>query len=90
MVFLGALLIKKSPLTSMQMLWVCAINVMGALVFANGVPQRDVLLSRPHNRKDPIITPEMWRFVSIHSIFQIAILTLMLFKGDHLFSLPKE
>lgn len=80
MAFLGAVIIKESPLTPVQMLWVNLImDTLAALALATEPPSDDLLLRMPYSRKEEIITPLMWRNIILHSIFQMFILTIVLF-----------
>jgi hypothetical protein len=39
----------------------------------------------PYKRKEHIITPQMWRGIVFNAIYQIIVLSVVLFKGDQLF-----
>jgi Ca2+ transporting ATPase len=91
MAFVGAVIIKNSPLTSIQMLWVNLImDTLAALALATEPPKNELLLRMPYSRHENIITPEMWRFVSFHALFQIIVLSIILFMGDDLFGVPSQ
>lgn len=56
-VFLGAVVTKKSPLNAVQMLWVNLImDTFAALALATEPPPIDILTRKPYNKSDPIIT----------------------------------
>ena len=82
MAFLGAVIIKESPLTPVQMLWVNLImDTLAALALATEPPSEELLYRMPYKRNEEMITPQMWRGIVFHGIFQIIILTIILFYG---------
>lgn len=61
-VFLGGVVVKEPPLTSVQMLWVNLImDTCGALALATEPPSDDLLDQPPYKRSERIVTPVMWR-----------------------------
>lgn len=44
----------------------------------------------PYSRKEKIITPLMWRAIILNAAFQIAVCTVILFKGDDIFGVPDQ
>ncbi|EWS72210.1 calcium-translocating P-type ATPase, PMCA-type protein (macronuclear) [Tetrahymena thermophila SB210] len=81
MCFMGAVILKQSPLNSIQMLWVNLIMDTFASLALSTEPPSDSLLKRmPYGRNDSIITPNMWRNIAGQSLYQITILSLILFK----------
>ncbi|KAL4469987.1 hypothetical protein ABPG73_016723 [Tetrahymena malaccensis] len=81
MCFMGAVILKQSPLNSIQMLWVNLIMDTFASLALSTEPPSDSLLKRmPYGRNDSIITPNMWRNIAGQSLYQIIILSLILFK----------
>lgn len=90
MAFLGAVLIKESPLTPVQMLWVNLImDTLAALALATEPPSEELLLRMPYSRTENIITPLMWRNIILHAIFQMGILSIVLFMPQ-LFGVPSS
>lgn len=80
MAFLGAVLIKESPLTPVQMLWVNLImDTLAALALATEPPSEELLMRMPYSRSEEIITPLMWRNIILHAIFQMVVLSIVLF-----------
>ena len=56
-VFLGAVVTKKSPLNAVQMLWVNLImDTFAALALATEPPPINILTRKPYKKSDPIIT----------------------------------
>lgn len=90
-VFLGGVVVKEPPLTSVQMLWVNLImDTCGALALATEPPAEDILNHPPYKRTERIVTPTMWRNILGQALFQITILVVMLFGGKSLFNFTYE
>ena len=54
-------------------------------------PPSDKLLNRfPYKRNEPIISPCMWRNIIGQAIYQIIILSLILFKGPEYFGIESS
>ena len=82
MAFMGASILKTSPLTPVQMLWINLImDTLAALALATDPPLDELLTRMPYARNEHIITPQMWRGIVFNSIYHCIILTIMLFKG---------
>ena len=89
MAFTGAVILKKSPLTPVQMLWINLImDTLAALALATEPPVDELLKRQPYGRNEAIITPQMWRGIVFNSIYHCIILGIVLFKGDELFGVP--
>jgi Ca2+ transporting ATPase len=85
-VFLGGVVVKEPPLTSVQMLWVNLImDTCGALALATEPPSDSLLTQPPYSRLERIVTPVMWRNILGQAVFQITVLCVMLFGGHSLF-----
>jgi magnesium-transporting ATPase (P-type) len=81
-VFLGAVVTKKSPLNAVQMLWVNLImDTFAALALATEPPPKNILKRASLKKDDPIITKVMGRNVQGHAIYQCIILLVILFAG---------
>jgi len=79
-VFFGSVILKDSPLTAVQMLWVNLImDTLGALALATEPPTDDILLRAPYKKDNLIITPVMWRNVFGHGVYQIIVLMIVMF-----------
>ena len=86
MSFLGAIFVKESPLTAIQMLWVNLImDTLAALALATEKPSEKQLNRQPHSRNEYIITPDMWRTIITMAVYQIIWLVVILFLGPSLF-----
>jgi P-type Ca2+ transporter type 2B len=91
MAFLGAVVIKESPLTPIQMLWVNLImDTLAALALATEPPSNDLLNRMPYSRTEHIINSQMWRGIVLSSVYQIVVLVLVLFKGDQMFGVASS
>ena len=85
-VFLGGVVVKEPPLTSVQMLWVNLImDTCGALALATEPPSEDILDFPPYKRSERIVTEVMWRNIFGQGLFQITVLVVMLFGRQQLF-----
>ena len=91
MAFLGAAVLKESPLTPVQMLWVNLImDTLAALALATEPPSEELLYRMPYSRNEKMITPQMWRCIVFHSLFQVIILCIILFKGPEIFGVQSS
>lgn len=58
----GAAILKQSPLTAVQMLWVNLImDTFASLALATEPPSKDHLKRKPHRRTEYIVSPIMWK-----------------------------
>ncbi len=79
-VFLGALIGEKSPLTVTQMLWVnLVMDTFAAMGLASLPPSEAVMADRPRRREAFIITPPMGRMIVSTGLLLTALLVGMLF-----------
>jgi len=70
MVFLGGVVLRESPLTSIQMLWVNLImDTLASLALATEPPTDDLLKRQPYGRNEAMITPVMWRNIVGHGVW---------------------
>eukprot|EP00743_Colponemidia_sp_Colp-15_P000130 GILK01000149.1.p1 GENE.GILK01000149.1~~GILK01000149.1.p1 ORF type:complete len:1077 (+),score=234.49 GILK01000149.1:103-3333(+) len=84
--FFGAVLMKESPLTAVQMLWVNLImDTFASLALATESPTDELLRRKPYSRGEYLVTPTMWRNIIGHAIYQIAILMAIMLAGDKWF-----
>jgi Ca2+ transporting ATPase len=91
MSFLGAVVVKESPLTAVQMLWVNLImDTLAALALATEKPSDSQLNRQPHSRSEYIITADMWRTILTMAVYQIAWLIVILFAGSRLFGVESS
>ena len=91
MTFLGGIILKDSPLNAIQMLWVNLImDSFASLALATEDPTDALLDRKPYPRDASILTPMMILNIVSQSIFQIIVLTIMIFYGDYLFGVPSD
>ncbi|XP_023526274.1 calcium-transporting ATPase 4, plasma membrane-type-like [Cucurbita pepo subsp. pepo] len=86
--FVSACLSGSAPLTAVQLLWVNLImDTLGALALATE-PPNDALMQRPPIPKGvSFITKAMWRNIVGQSIYQLAVLAVLNFRGKQLLGL---
>jgi len=78
----------ESPLNAVQLLWVNLImDSLAALSLATELPTPDLLNRKPVGRNAPLITRKMWRFIIVHSIYQLIVNFVILYAGDRMFQL---
>ena len=91
MTFLGGIILKDSPLNAIQMLWVNLImDSFASLALATEDPSDSLLDRKPYSREASILTPMMKLNIISQAIFQISVLTVIIFYGDYLFNVPSD
>ena len=91
MTFLGGIILKDSPLNAIQMLWVNLImDSFASLALATEDPTDKLLDRKPYSRDASILTPMMLLNIFSQAIFQIIVLTVIIFYGDYLFGVPSD
>jgi len=89
MVFLGGVVLRESPFTAIQMLWVNLImDTFASLALATEPPSADLLKRKPYTRTESLVTPVMWRNILGQALYQIIVLIVLLFKGASIFGVP--
>ena len=79
-VFFGSVILKDSPLTAVQMLWVNLImDTLAALALATEPPMEEILERQPYHKDAAIVTEVMWRNVFGHAIYQMLIIVVIIF-----------
>ena len=91
MTFLGGIILKDSPLNAIQMLWVNLImDSFASLALATEDPTDALLDRKPYSRDASILTPMMLLNIFSQSIFQVIVLTVIIFYGDYIFGVPSD
>ena len=91
MTFLGGIILKDSPLSAIQMLWVNLImDSFASLALATEDPADSLLDRKPYSRDASILTPMMILNIFSQGIFQIIVLTIIIFYGDYIFGVPSD
>ena len=80
----GGIFLGDSPLNSIQMLWVnLIIDTFAALALATEPPKEEIIRGKPYPKNESIVTPVMWRNVIGQAVFQIVVLSILLFFGHY-------
>jgi Ca2+ transporting ATPase len=88
MAFTGAVVIKVSPLSAVQMLWVNLImDTFAALALATEPPSEALLYRMPYSRDESLLTTEMSKNIAGQVLYQVTILLLILFLGNSILGL---
>eukprot|EP01050_Picozoa_sp_SAG11_P008553 SAG11_NODE_761_length_7302_cov_4.434402_1_plen_1369_part_00 len=78
----GIVIIRETPLGAVQLLWVNMImDSFASLALATEVPKDEILDREPFAKNASILTKIMWRNMLGHSVYQLAILAIILFAG---------
>jgi Ca2+ transporting ATPase len=91
MTLLGGIILKDAPLNAIQMLWVNLImDSFASLALATEPPSDKLLLRAPYKKDAFIITTMMFVNIGTQALFQIIILTIIIFYGDAMFGVPSD
>ena len=91
MTFLGGIILKDSPLNAIEMLWVNLImDSFASLALATEKPSNELLNRKPYSRDANILAPMMKLNIISQALFQILILTIILFYGEVIFGVPSD
>lgn len=83
--FVGACILKESPLQPIQLLWVNMImDSLASLALATESPSPALLERQPYNKKEYIVSQKMFKHITIMSIFQVIIVFMFTFAGEYL------
>lgn len=86
--FLGACIIKDSPLKAVQMLWVNLImDTFASLALATEQPTEDLLLRKPYGRNKALISRTMMKNILGHAFYQLIVIFTLLFAGEKIFDI---
>jgi len=70
MCFMSAVILKQSPLNSIEMLWVNIImDTFASLALSTEPPGEHLLKRKPYSRNESIVTANMWRNILGQSIY---------------------
>ena len=82
--FVGSCILRESPLQPIQLLWVNLImDSLASLALATEPPKPDLLKRPPHSRDDYIISRTMVKHILVMSIYQSAIVFIIVFTGEY-------
>lgn len=83
--FIGAIVGKDSPLQAIQLLWVNLImDSLASLALATELPKPTLLLRKPQNRNDYIVSRKMIKHILGQAIWQCIVLFTFLFAGEYM------
>ena len=81
--FVSSAILRDSPLNAVEMLWINLImDTFGACALASEPPAFDILERQPYKKNNPIITAVMWRNILGHAVFQMIMVSLLIFAGS--------
>ena len=80
----GAVTIKQSPLTAVQMLWVNLImDTFASLALATQPPTQSMLERPPVPRNVSIVTKLMWKHILGQALLEITVVFIMMYAGEN-------
>ncbi|CAF3879115.1 unnamed protein product [Adineta steineri] len=86
--FIGACIVKESPLRAVQMLWVNLImDTLASLALATEVPTEELLTRKPYGRTRALISRQMMKNIIGHAVYQLAVMLFILFAGPSVFDM---
>lgn len=81
---IGAVTIKQSPLTAVQMLWVNLImDTFASLALATQPPTPDMIQRPPIAKNVSIVTKLMWKHILGQAFIQLVVVFLLMFDGEN-------
>jgi Ca2+ transporting ATPase len=79
----GAVTIKQSPLTAIQMLWVNLImDTFASLALATEEPNDKLLDRKPHRGDEYIVSRTMWKHIIGQALLQLIIIFVFMYAGE--------
>ncbi|XP_021899589.1 putative calcium-transporting ATPase 13, plasma membrane-type [Carica papaya] len=89
--FIAAVSAGEVPLTAVQLLWVNLImDTLGALALATEQPSKELMEKPPVGRTEPLVTNIMWRNILAQSLYQVAVLLTLQFRGESIFRVTQK
>ncbi|XP_078488037.1 plasma membrane calcium-transporting ATPase 2 isoform X2 [Ciona intestinalis] len=86
--FLGACILRDSPLKAVQMLWVNLImDTLASLALATEQPTDALLLRKPYGRNKALISRTMMKNILGHAFYQLVVIFTLIFAGDVIFDI---
>ncbi|XP_078369225.1 plasma membrane calcium-transporting ATPase 4-like isoform X2 [Oculina patagonica] len=87
-VIFGAAIVGRSPLVATQLLWINLImDTLACFALTRDTPIDDLMKYRPYGRHKPLISRTLLRNVIGHSIYQLIVMFVLIFKGSDLFDI---
>ena len=82
---IGSLYMQKSPLSATQLLWLnLLMDSLASLALATEPPNDAQLKRPPVNRTASIITPRMWYNMLGQAAYQVVVVLVLMFQGQHM------
>ncbi|CAF5050870.1 unnamed protein product, partial [Rotaria sp. Silwood1] len=86
--FIGACIVRDSPLRGIQMLWIYLImNILALLALIIEVPTEELLTRKPYGRIQQLISRTMMKKIIGHAIYQLAVMLFILLAGPKVFNI---
>ena len=63
------------------------MDTLASLALATENPTDDLLQRKPYGRTKALVSRHMWLFIIGHSVYQLAVLLVLVFAGDRLFDI---
>jgi Ca2+-transporting ATPase len=83
--FVGSVTSGKSPLSTIQLLFVNLImDSLGALALAGDEPEADIMNYPPQRRTEPIVNTSMWRYIGLQAFYQTVSMIILAYAADTL------
>ncbi|CAF3597806.1 unnamed protein product [Rotaria sp. Silwood1] len=87
-VFIGACIVKESPLRVTQIFWINSIMAtLASLALASEVSAEDLLTCKPYERIRPLISRTTMKNIIGHIFYQLVIMAFILFAGAKIFDI---
>ena len=84
----SVLFVQRSPLVATQLLWINLImDTLACFALTRDIPIDDLLNYKPYGRHKPLISRTLLRNVIGHSIYQLIVMFVLIFKGGDLFDI---
>ena len=81
-VFIGACIVKESPLGAVHIIWVnLIVDTLASLALTTEVPTEELLTRKPYGQTRPLISRTMMKNIIGHAIYQLAVMLFILFAG---------
>lgn len=88
-VILGGASLGLSPFSILQLLWInLVMDVLAAIALASEAPHpTQIRKERVNLKKDPLISPIMWRTIFSQLVYQVLVMTTLLYAAPTIFGI---
>ena len=66
------------------------MDTMAALALGTEKPQERLMEEKPHGRDERLLTNKMIKHIAIQSLYQVAVLMVILYAGHNIWDIPKK